>query len=114
MNTSASQTYYRIGYVPAETDAPHDSYTPVEIYISSFYKAKLFIFLQGRGHGLMGGELSLTDLKKSYNKEIFLKCECEWALSINGSNFDSSKIRKVIIEKTGILIEKNFSKLLPS
>ena len=109
MNNSVSHVFYRIGYVQAENAEPHDSYTPIEIYMSSVYRAKLFIYLQGRGHGLMGGELSLNDVQKNYNKEIFSKCGCEWALSINESNFDKLKIKSKIIEKTGGLIEKKFN-----
>lgn len=96
--------YYRIGFYDSQQRNPNDSELPIEIYIASQYMSKLFYIFQGSGHGLMGAALTKDDLKNSFFRSSFIKCNCQWALDLKAEQFDN--IANIIIEITGNLVDK--------
>ena len=69
-------------YVVARRDllpgAAHSAEWPKIIGYS--YNDKSFLFLEGKGHGLMGGELPESVAKQLKWRDIFISLNAEWFL----------------------------------
>lgn len=70
-------------YIVAQRDLapnlPHSSEWPKIIGYS--YKDKSFLFIEGKGHGLMGGELPEPAAKQLKWRDIFITLNAEWFLA---------------------------------
>ena len=73
-------------YIVAQRDLapnlPHSSEWPKIIAYS--YKDKSFLFIEGKGHGLMGGELPESAAKQPKWRDIFITLDAEWFLVLLG------------------------------
>ena len=71
-------------YIVAQSDLapnlPHSSEWPKIIGYS--YKKKSFLFIEGKGHGLTGGELPESAAKQPKWRDIFIALNTEWFLSV--------------------------------
>ncbi len=70
--------YYVIARKDLLPGAAHSSEWPKIIGYS--YKDKSFLLLEGKGHGLMGGELPETIAKQPKWRDIFVVLDVEWFL----------------------------------
>ncbi|WP_079204197.1 hypothetical protein [Pseudomonas sp. CC6-YY-74] len=70
--------YYVIAQKDLSPNAAHSSEWPKIIGYS--YKDKYFLFLEGKGHGLMGGELPESTAKQLKWRDIFIILNAEWFL----------------------------------
>nr|WP_298136547.1 hypothetical protein [uncultured Pseudomonas sp.] len=82
--------YYVIAQQDLSPGAAHSSEWPKIIGYS--YKDKSFLFLEGKGHGLMGGELPETVAKQLKWRDIFIALNAEWFLVfLDQKNFNNEK-----------------------
>ena len=73
--------YYLIARVDkSNLSQPHSSEWP-KLIAYSFDKRKLLLE-EGRGHGLMGGEISLDNFNTSEWKDMFIAADSEWFLDL--------------------------------
>lgn len=72
------KNYYVIAQQDLSSDAAHSSEWPK--FIGYCYRDKSFLFLEGKGHGLMGGELSESTAKHLKWREAFTALNAEWFL----------------------------------
>jgi len=70
--------YYVIAQQDLSPGAAHSSEWPK--IIGYLYKDKSFLFLEGKGHGLMGGELPESTAKQLKWRDIFITLNAEWFL----------------------------------
>lgn len=70
--------YYVIAQQDLSPGAAHSSEWPKIIGYS--HKDKSFLFLEGKGHGLMGGELPESVAKQLKWRGIFIALNAEWFL----------------------------------
>jgi hypothetical protein len=76
--------YYVIAQQDLSSGAAHSSEWPKIIGYS--YKDKTFLFLEGKGHGLMGGELPESAAKQLKWRDIFITLNAEWFLAFLDKN----------------------------
>lgn len=70
--------FYVVARRDSAPDLPHSSEWPKIIGYS--YKDKSFLFLEGEGHGLMGGELPEPAAVQLKWRDIFIALNAEWFL----------------------------------
>lgn len=86
----AMREFYVVAQRDLTPELPHSKEWPKIIGYS--YKGKAFLFLEGKGHGLMGGELPEPTAKQLKWRVIFITLNAEWFLIfLDQKNFTNEK-----------------------
>jgi len=84
------QDYYVIAQQDLSLGAAHSSEWPKIIGYS--YKDKSFLFLEGKGHGLMGGGIPESVAVQLKWRDIFIALNAEWFLAfLDQKNFTNEE-----------------------